>query len=439
MSLLKRLFGLFSGPDRKPDPPSASSVVAAPPAPPPVRTPRIFLGWSELIDAHASIAGYLLVPSALTPSGEITADNLLAALREENIERFASQRPLIVPMSASQWRTANFAPLIGRHSFFLITDLTELPLAEQQALSLDIRSAGARLAINHRAEMSARHLPPIDLLIFNFHSEPLVGVEQTLLQLRQQNPRLLLVADEVRSWAEHRLCRSLGFDYCLGSFATTPDDEAQPGQISESRMVVIDMLNQLRSDNELGELAHTAMRDPAVVIKLLDMANSPVYGLTRKVANLEEAIMLIGRDALYRWLSIAFFHLDAGGGRDHTLLVLSLCRARLLEGLLRDSDRQRADELFLVGLLSVVDSLLGQPMADILSRIRLPDDVAAALIRNEGPYARYLQLALSMERCRLDHAVILAASMQISPSQLVDSYRDALAWASTALLAGESE
>ncbi len=434
MSLFKRILGLFSAKEKTPPPPPVAAPAATPrPSAPAVA--RVFLGWSELIDAQSAIAGYLLLPSSLNPAVDITAAALLAALQAENVERFASQRPLIVPLTASQWRAADFTPLIARHSFFLVNDLADLPAEERKALTLDIRSAGARVAVNHRPGMHLDAIPAADLLIFNFHSEPLAGVENTLTQLRQNNPRLLLVADDVRSWAEHRLCRSLGFDYCQGSFATTIDAENQSGQISENRLVVIDMLNQLRSETELADLAHTAMRDPAVVVKLLDMANSPLYGLPRKVANLEEAIMLIGRDALYRWLSIAFFQLDAGGGRDQTLLVLSLCRAALLEGLVRETDKQLADELFLVGLLSVIDSLLGQPMADILARIRLPENIVAALVSNEGPYARYLQLALAMERCRLDHAVILAATMQISPGQLVDSYREALGWASSEFVA----
>ena len=60
--------------------------------------------------------------------------------------------------------------------------------------------------------------------------------------------------------------------------------------------------------------------------------------------------------------------------------------------------------------------------------------MGAALLNNEGPYAPYLQLAIAMERCRLDHAVILAASLQISPSTLVDCYREALGWASAELV-----
>ena len=45
------------------------------------------------------------------------------------------------------------------------------------------------------------------------------------------------------------------------------------------------------------------------------------------------------------------------------------------------------------------------------------------------PHARYLQLARLLERCRLDQAVILAGALEIAPATLIDSYRQALAWA----------
>ena len=78
--------------------------------------------------------------------------------------------------------------------------------------------------------------------------------------------------------------------------------------------------------------------------------------------------MLLGRDAVYRRLTLAMFWIDAHGGRDQTLLVIALSRACFLEGLASEKDRKLAGELFLVGMLSVVDGLLGLPMVRVLEK-----------------------------------------------------------------------
>lgn len=384
-----------------------------------------------MIDGNSRIAGYRIQPRAFSDSDNIDGGALEACLQQENARQFASRRPLLIPLTTSQWSATDFSAVIAANTCFLLTDLARQPEPRQWIDA--IHAAGAKVAAYHGWSTDDKDGTadwPVDLLLFDFQEAPLAALEQRLRALRRRRPEVQLVADQVHTWPEHRLCQRLGFTYSIGGFAASRDEEAPSGKISESRLVVIDMLNQIRSDAELKDIASTAMRDPAVVVKLLDMANSPLYGLPRKVAGIEEAITLLGRDALYRWLSLAMFHIDADSDRDRTLLVIALCRGALLEGLVGNTDRQRADELFLVGLLSVIDCLLGQPMADILNRIRLPEQVAAVLLRNEGPYARYLQLAIMIERCRLDQAVVLAGAMQIAPAALIDCYREALGWAS---------
>lgn len=145
--------------------------------------------------------------------------------------------------------------------------------------------------------------------------------------------------------------------------------------------------------------------------------------------------MLLGREPLYRWL--ALFRVDARGGRDESLLVIALSRAAFLESLAPGGDRQQAGELFLVGLFSLIDSLLQLPIRRVLEKVQLPVPVAEVLLENSGPYgpyARYLMLALAMERCRVDQAVSLVVQLGLDPAAMVASYGESMAWASSDLL-----
>ncbi len=383
-----------------------------------------------MLDGGSQIAGYRLQAREVGKRGEISGTALRDALVAENVRQAASQRPLLINLTVEQWTAADFSEIVAPNTVFLINDPQNHPAPQQ--LFEQIRALGGKVGIRDDKANQDSEDWPLDLVLFAFRATDLATQESRVQRLRQRSG-LLLVADGVESWAEHRLCQRIGFHLSIGGFAGTRDVEAPPGKISESRLVVVEMLNQIRSDAELDELAATALRDPAVVVKLLDMANSPLYGLPRKVASIGEAINLLGRDALYRWLSLALFNIEGDDGRDRTLLVLALCRAALLEGLSQDKGKQAADEAFLVGLLSIADSLLDRPMAEVLTHIHLPATIKLALLSNEGEHARFLQLAIMLERCRLDQAVVLAGALQISPAALIESYRKALTWAGTVL------
>jgi EAL and modified HD-GYP domain-containing signal transduction protein len=431
VSFFARLFGFFFR-SAAPQPvsrsiPAAANRPAAKPA------PGVFVGWNELIDSNARIAGYLLRIRSLQADKVIEGDELLAAMEGERVLALAAQRPVIVPLNARQWQSADFRRLIAPQTYFLITDDSLSP-AGDAALGVEIRSAGGKVARRLVVDGTAAEPCPADLLILNFQGAALPAWEAMLKRIRQRDTKVLLVADEVDSWSAHRLCLSLGIHYSTGQFAATPDEAEQTERLSQSRLVVIQMLNLLRSDAEPAEIVATAKRDPAIVLKLLGMANSPVHGLSRPVASLDEAIVVLGRDVLYRWLAVAMFRIDARDGRDQTLLVIALSRACFLESLLRETDKRVADELFLVGLLSVIESLLAMPMARIIQQMNLPDTVSSALLKNEGPYARYLMLVMAMERCRLDQAVVIASALQVDMARLIHCYGDAMTWATAELL-----
>ena len=433
MSFFKRIFGFLSRPDSEASRTTPQPVAKPLPVEPPVRS--VLVSWHEMLDAHARIAGYFLPVSPVSAGSSIAGQQLLDAFRSENVTRLAEKRLVVMPVAIEQWQGADFSCLATARTYFhlLITSIAE-PEA-WNSVAREIRACGARVAV----DAAFFDLPDAsgdlaDMVLLDARAGELAALEQMLKAVRLRYPGLPVVVRDVSSWAEFRFFQSLGVDYCIGGFASTPDEAEQAGRLSQSRLVVIEMLNQLRSDAELVVVAATAKRDPAVVLKLLEMANSPLSGLSRQVSDLEEAIMLLGRDAVYRWLTLAMFRIDAQRGLDETLLVIALSRACCLEALAPGGDKKLAGELFLVGMLSVVDSLLGMPMAAVLGKMHLPEAVSLALLKNEGPYVRYLLLMIALERCRIDQAVTLAGLMAIDPTHLLNTYSTAMAWATSDLL-----
>lgn len=386
----------------------------------------------EMLDKSARISGYVLRPASLLARTEVSATGLLEALESERVIQLAERRKVVIPLTNDQWLAADFRRFASPNVYFLLSakDCVALPELEWLGLAQAIRAAGSGVAVGLDLFLSSNNAhESANCLLLDMQGASLAGFEKKLREIRQQYPMLVILVDGVNSWSEYRFLISLGASFCVGQFSTTPDDAEQAEQISQSRLVVIEMLNMLRGDGDISDIASVAKRDPAVVLKLLEMANSPLSGLSRRVSSIEEAVMLLGRDALYRWLSLAMFRVDARSDRDESLMVIALSRAAFLESLAPESDRQMSGELFLVGLFSLIDSLLSIPIDKILERMHLPDQVVSVLLKNEGPYARYLMLAFAMERCKIDQAFSLCALIGSDPTKMVNSYSESMAWA----------
>lgn len=438
MGFFKKVFSVFRREETPPPltPFNAAPPVTAPAPAPAVRARRVAISWQEILDPDARIAAYLMQPASLIEGARPSGEALLDALHGEGIERLGERRKVLAPLTAAQWQEADFSRLFGANVFFYVSpDNARESQETLTTLAASIRQKGGKVAVD------AMLIPPsgagavtADMLVLSLAGVSLPLFEQRLAALRQQYPGLPLLVKEVGSWSEYRFLLSLGVNFCSGAFTSSPDINEQVEGISQSRLVVLEMLNMLRQDADIADVAAEAKRDPGVVLKLIEMANSPLSGLSRKVVALEDAILLLGRDALYRWLALAMFRLDARGNRDESLMVIAISRAAFLESLAPENNRQLAGELFLVGLFSMIESLLQIPLAKILERLSLPVSVSDVLLRSEGPYARYLMLALAMERCRVEQALALAQQLGIDSGLMLENYSQSMAWATSDLL-----
>jgi EAL and modified HD-GYP domain-containing signal transduction protein len=138
------------------------------------------------------------------------------------------------------------------------------------------------------------------------------------------------------------------------------------------------------------------------VLNLLRLVNSPGIGTTQRIETLNQALMVLGRVQLQRWLQILLY---ANHGKSSAiaspLLILATTRGKLLELIaqkLQPGNRSIADKSFTVGIMSLMDTLFGQPMEKILEQISVAQEVRDALLFRKGTYGDMLKLAEYAER-----------------------------------------
>jgi EAL and modified HD-GYP domain-containing signal transduction protein len=269
-------------------------------------------------------------------------------------------------------------------------------------------------------------------LTYSIHgSTPLSTLMKLAPRFRQQKKKLL--AEKVETREEFKNALDLEFDYFQGYYFSRPVIMSGK-KLSPSQLAVMELMTLVTSDADNIDIERAIKRDVSLALNLLRLVNTPAVGARQRIDSLSQAVTMLGRRQLQRWLQIMLYAEPSKRGHSMTpLLMLATTRGRLLEllaGKLRPSQRHVADIAFTVGIMSLMDTLFGMPMAEILAQIPVNDDVAQALLTRDGFYGDLLKLAECIERIEEmdEHIVPALRNLAMSTDELVELELAAFEW-----------
>jgi EAL and modified HD-GYP domain-containing signal transduction protein len=236
------------------------------------------------------------------------------------------------------------------------------------------------------------------LPLVNIVKIDLLGVtEGALMELFGQlkSRKVLLLAEKVESIEQARQCREIGFDMFQGYHFARPQiitgKRADPSQLGLLRLLELVM-----SDAETVIIEQELKRYPTLTFNLVRMVNSAASGLSHEIDSLKQAIVALGRKQLQRWVQLLLYTL---GGADvqkaDALMQTATIRGKMMELIAMDQrphDHQYHDRAFMAGILSLLDTLLGISMPQIVAQINLANEVKLALLSRRGDLGRLLML-----------------------------------------------
>jgi len=276
---------------------------------------------------------------------------------------------------------------------------------DEAALLASLRARDVRVGALLRQPTDAAKL---DFAVLSATTDGLESMLAAARQWREANGSRTLIATQLASVDEIELALAAGATLACGSFnasAAAPPQRALQGDVQR----IIQLLNSVRSEEKpLADLTQDLRADVALCYRLLRHVNSPAVGLSRPVESIDQAVLLLGRSELYRWLSVLLLSSVNGRRASRALQEISLARARLAESLARERSGDAPDALFTVGLLSLLDVMLQVPLTQALGPLRLTDPARQALIERGGPWRDILALAEALERHDLTSAGELA-------------------------------
>jgi EAL and modified HD-GYP domain-containing signal transduction protein len=331
---------------------------------------------------------------------------------------------------------------------FLQSDLIELLPKEQVVIELletisinrqivercaELKAKGFSLALDDVVELSDDIKPLLELV--DIVKLDLMAIDPALLpglvkKLKRYPVKLL--AEKVEDRDQAKRCIDMGFDLFQGYYFARP--QLMTGKRTQpSKIALLRIFSMMANEADFQQIENEFKEHADLTYNLMRMVNSSASGLATKISSLKHGLMVLGRGPLTRWVQLLLYASDKGANTVSPLMQLAATRGKLMELIAqieRAGDRDYADRAFMVGMLSLLDTLLGEPLPDILARMNLHEEVVAALKNQQGGLGDLLGHCRMLESGDFD---AISAALRLHPSLTIDTLNkaqlEALAWA----------
>jgi EAL and modified HD-GYP domain-containing signal transduction protein len=241
-----------------------------------------------------------------------------------------------------------------------------------------------------------------------------------------------LLGEQVRDAVHFDRCSDLGFSLFQGSFFKKPE-KISVRKISSNEAARFKLMKIIEEDApDLENLTETIQSDVTISLRLLTYLNSAAFGFRSKINSIQQAITLLGWENMKKWLRVVVLSDVSKHTYAQDLVLLSSQRGKFLETLVQDHDYWgfSPDSMFLLGVFSLLDALLGMPMEKVVLHLPLEETLKAALRRDVGSeYTPFLNLVECFEDADWDEADRMIQQLSMDGDKVKGAFHSAVEWA----------
>ena len=396
--------------------------------PVPAPLPTRFLGRQPIFDARMHLFGYeLLFRSGLenacsgdpeTATRQVLDNYLLLALDSGAGTNFINcTRDVLVK---------KLATLLPPKSTVLEILEHVSPDAEVLEACRGLRQLGYRFALDDFVPNPARlpFLEVADFIKVDFRSS--CEAERREIYKTARRGRVKFIAEKVESEEEVKQARAEGNELFQGYFFSKPIIVSH-SNIPPSKLANVRLLLALhRSPLDMGQIEQLVMVETSLCYRLLRLVNSALFGLAKEIRSVRGALLMVGEEEFRKLVTVAMAGVLAED-QPHALISLALQRARFCE-LLAAAVNENASEQYLMGMLSLVDTMLHKPMSQVVQLLPLREEVKAALLGEVSSLSAPLNLIRHYEAGEWQRCTDYQLTFGISEARMAQLYLDSIRW-----------
>lgn len=292
----------------------------------------------------------------------------------------------------------------------------------------ELKALGYKMAIRKVAVLElADYGPLLQYMDYVFLNNKKIDISKGRIFFEKLYPHIKLIASNIESQELFEELKSGGgYQYYEGEFYRVPLTKGAK-EIAPVKLTYLELLKVVNApDFELSEAADVIGRDPALAISLLKMVNRVVK--TAEITTIRHAAAMLGQRELKRWINTAVSE-QLYSDKPSEVTRLSLLRARFAENLAGVFGlKMREEELFLMGLFSVLDVILDKPMKEAIEMIQISGDAKEALVNHTGALAPVLDFVMQYEKAHWEEVSRLMIVNGYDMKAVEDAYKESLIW-----------
>ena len=395
---------------------------------------RVLVSRQPIFSENMAELGYELLfrdsdrdQASFTDGDQATAEVIINTFMDIGLDAMVGRRMAFINFDRNL--------ILGNYCDCLPRDRVVLELLERGAPDASLinklqalRTVGYQIALDNfvAKEYSGTLLEFANFVKIDLSTNDWSAIERSLAIVRKHPAKVIALKVETRE--QFNTCKVLGFDYFQGYFFCRPQ-LVEGRRLPVNRLATVRLITKLNNPGvELKELEQAIGQDVALTYKLLRYTNSAAHSLARPVNSIGHAIMLVGQQQIRTWASLILFSKFEDKPRD--VFVTGAIRAKMCEYLAPAVGLANPDSSFLVGLLSVLDAVVNQPLEQIVPSLPLEDEITNALLSRKGPLGSVLRCVLEYEKRNWFEA---QAAVNLQEDVIRDAYRKSVGWALSTL------
>lgn len=255
------------------------------------------------------------------------------------------------------------------------------------------------------------------------------GIERRHIIDRIKSGNVKFLAEKVETREEFEEAVAYGYSLFQGYYFSKPVIMSAK-KIPENKMVHMQLLTELSSKEfNFDRIENLIKRDISISYKLLKLVNSSSFGFRRNIESLRQALVIIGEKEIKKW--IYFIVIKNVGSKKPDILIQSLLlRGKFCELIvLNSAAKNKSDNAYLMGMLSMMDAILDKPLKEILNELMVSDEVKGALLdKRPGSLGRVLNIVKAYEEGNWDEVLLNSKEFQLGEEVISKAYLQSCEW-----------
>jgi c-di-GMP-related signal transduction protein len=402
----------------------------------PVEKPSPCIARQPILTADETVIGYELFfregpeQRHFTSDGESATSKTIDMLNFVGLGVLCDGRLAFINCEHHMLLTDYFALL---PPYDVVIEIQETVPADQEVLQAceRLKHAGFRIALDNFVPDDKREalIPYADFIKVDI--KKILPDQSVPLVKRYASEHCRMLAQKVETRQQFLTSEKSSFTRFQGYFFRHPET-MRARQIPANQATYVRLLAAAsKPEIDFAEIESLIKHEPSLCYRLLRYLNSPLLGLSSPVTSVRNALNLLGEKESVRWIRMATT-LVMGQDKSSDLVLASLVRARFCELVAPRVEHGNSD-LFLMGMLSLIDAILAVPIGVVVEELCLDPYIKAQLLGAKTGKKTLLspiyELMVAREAGDWEVVTQLGKQLNLSLAFVAETSNEAMRWA----------